>query len=68
MSDTITPPKDHAEHIDKAAHLLPDELPLPEEIAHLTRDECKRLERKLTRRLDFTLMPVVFILFLLNIL
>jgi hypothetical protein len=68
MSDTITHPKDHAEHIDKPAPLLPDELPLPDEIAHLSRDECKRLERSLTRRLDCTLMPVIFILFLLNIL
>lgn len=68
MSDTITAPKDTAEHFDKCAQLLPDELPLPEEIAHLTQDDRKRLERRLTRRLDVTMMPVVFILFLLNIL
>jgi hypothetical protein len=68
MSDTITPPKDTTEHLDKAANLLPDQLPLPDEIAHLTRDDCQRLERKLTRRLDMTLLPVVFLLFLLNIL
>jgi hypothetical protein len=68
MSDAITAPKDTAEHFDKRAQLLPDELPLPDEISHLTRDDAKRLERQLTRRLDVTLMPVVFILFLLNIL
>ncbi|KAK6212793.1 hypothetical protein LQW54_004882 [Pestalotiopsis sp. IQ-011] len=68
MSDAITAPKDTAEHLDKCAQLLPDELPLPDEIAHLTQDDRKRLERRLTRRLDVTMMPVVFILFLLNIL
>ncbi|ETS81701.1 hypothetical protein PFICI_06703 [Pestalotiopsis fici W106-1] len=68
MSDTITAPKHTAEHVDKCTQLLPDELPLPDEISHLTQDDRKRLERQLTRRLDFTMMPVVFILFLLNIL
>ncbi|KAH8880528.1 MFS general substrate transporter [Thozetella sp. PMI_491] len=48
--------------------LLPDELPPPEELADLSNEELKALERGLTRRLDLTLMPVVFLLFLLNIL
>lgn len=68
MSDVITTAKHDAEHLDKPVHLLPDDLPLPEEISHLSRDDCKHLERRLTRRLDSTLMPVVFLLFLLNIL
>ncbi|KAK9784537.1 hypothetical protein SCARD494_12792 [Seiridium cardinale] len=69
MSDSIACHKDDTEHCDsKPLHLLPDELPLPDELAHLTRDECRQLERRLTRRLDCTLMPVVFLLFLLNIL
>lgn len=68
MSDAISRTKDDAEHIDKHKHLLPDDLPLPEELAHLTHHEQRRMERRVTRRLDMTLMPVVFILFLLNIL
>lgn len=68
MSDTITSPKGDIEHDDKPRQLLPDDLPLPDEIGHLTSDDRERLERLLTRRLDMTLMPVVFLLFLLNIL
>ena len=68
MSDQIVPNKVDIEHDEKDHHILPDDLPLPEEIAHLSRDEVKALERSLTRRLDFTLMPTVFTLFLLNIL
>lgn len=67
-------PKGHAsaEHVDDlkphAGALLPDELPLPDEIAHLSQEEQRWLERSLVRRLDVTVMPVVFLLFLLNIL
>ncbi|KAI1083105.1 retrograde regulation protein 2 [Whalleya microplaca] len=68
MSDLITGRKIDTEHQDKLQNLLPDELPLPEELAHLNQDDLNKLERKLTRVLDITLMPVVFILFLLNIL
>ncbi len=68
MSDAIGVKKNDVEHVDKAQARLPDELPLPEEIAHLDENEIKKLEKRLTRLLDFTLMPVVFILFLLNIL
>lgn len=68
MSDTINSPKDTVEHYEKPAKLLPDELPLPDEIAQLTHDDRNRLERRLTQRLDTTMMPVVFLLFLLNIL
>ncbi|KAK8136132.1 hypothetical protein PG984_004072 [Apiospora sp. TS-2023a] len=68
MSDSIKHPQAVSEHVDKPQHLLPDDLPLPTELAHLSRDEENRLYRSLTKRLDMTLMPVVFILFLLNIL
>ncbi|KAK8017783.1 hypothetical protein PG993_014109 [Apiospora rasikravindrae] len=68
MTDTIKYPDAVAEHLDKRQHLLPDELPLPAELAHLSRDEQQHLDRCLTKILDMTLMPVVFILFLLNIL
>jgi len=67
MADLIER-KDTAEHLEKPSYLLPDELPLPEELAHLTPDEQRRLGRRLSRRLDCTLMPTVFLLFLLNIL
>lgn len=70
MSDAITPRKHDAEYVDnvKANVLLPDELPLPDEIVHLSQDEQRWLEKSLVRRLDMTVMPVVFLLFLLNIL
>lgn len=70
MSDVITPRKHDAEHVDdiKTAPLLPDELPLPDEIVHLTQEEQQWMEKSLVRRLDLSVMPVVFLLFLLNIL
>ena len=45
----------------------PESLPLPDSLAHLTPDELRRLEKSLVRRLDCTLLPVVLLLFLLNI-
>ena len=42
--------------------------PLPAELQHLSEDEIKDLDKTLTRRLDCTLLPVVILLFLLNIL
>ena len=68
MTDAIGISKDDVEHTDKPRALLPDELPLPDEIAQLDETELRKLDRKLTRRLDLTLLPAVFILFLLNIL
>ncbi|KAK8067299.1 MFS general substrate transporter [Apiospora hydei] len=68
MTDNIKRPEAVAEHLDKRQHLLPDKLPLPVELAHLSSDEQHHLDRHLTKTLDMTLMPVVFILFLLNIL
>lgn len=67
MSDAITCGKNDAEYVEKPG-LLPDELPLPDEIAHLSQEEQQAVERTLVRRLDLSIMPVVFILFLLNIL
>ncbi|KAF3762031.1 MFS general substrate transporter [Cryphonectria parasitica EP155] len=68
MSDKIVQPKKRVEHYDKPPNLASDDLPLPEEITHLTHDEQQQLNKRLTRRLDCTVMPVVFVLFLLNIL
>lgn len=51
----------------KSAALPPDSLPLPESLAHLDPGELETLERSLVRRLDCTMMPVIALLFLLNI-
>lgn len=37
-------------------------VPLPVEIAHLTREQQDALEKRLVRRLDFRLMPVIIIM------
>lgn len=68
MSETITPHKDDAEHFEDPKDLVPDNLPLPDGIADLSAAEQAQLNRQVTRRLDLTLLPAVFILFLLNIL
>lgn len=68
MSETISPQKDNAEHFESPKDLVPDNLPLPDEIADLSAAEQSKLNRLVTRRLDLTLLPTVFILFLLNIL
>ncbi|KAI7778671.1 hypothetical protein LA080_001906 [Diaporthe eres] len=68
MSETISPHKDNAEHSENPKDLIPDNLPLPDEIADLSAAEQAKLNRLVTRRLDLTLLPTVFILFLLNIL
>ncbi|KAF4120052.1 transporter [Geosmithia morbida] len=59
-----------AEHCEKpdVAVLQPDELPLPEELGELNDDDREMMEKRLVHRLDVTLMPAVFLLFLLNIL
>lgn len=68
MEDVIiTKPKASMETTEKIIAQL-DDLPLPEELQHLDEDERIRLERSVVRRLDCTLMPVVALLFLLNIL
>ncbi|KAK8038339.1 hypothetical protein PG994_015106 [Apiospora phragmitis] len=61
-------PQTVAEQVDKPQYLLPDGLPLPDELAHLSQEEERNLNRRLTKMLDIILMPIVFILFLLNIL
>lgn len=68
MSETISPQKDNAEHTENPKDLIPDNLPLPDEIADLSAAEQAKLNRLVARRLDLTLLPAVFILFLLNIL
>lgn len=68
MEDSIAPPKPSIKASEKVIKPALDELPLPEELQHLDEYEQRRLERSLVRRLDCTLMPVVALLFLLNIL
>jgi hypothetical protein len=44
---------------------LPSEtarVPLPAEIAHLTLDEQNELEKKVVRKMDFRLMPILIIM------
>lgn len=60
-------PKSSIEETEKVLAQF-DELPLPEELRHLDEDGQRKLEGSLVRRLDCTLMPVVALLFLLNIL
>lgn len=43
-------------------------LPLPEEIAHLTREEQDSLEKRIVRKMDMRLMPILIVMFWLNIL
>lgn len=43
-------------------------LPLPEALQHLNEDDISKLNKNLMRRLGCTLMPVVVLVFLLNIL
>ncbi|KUJ16002.1 MFS general substrate transporter [Mollisia scopiformis] len=45
-----------------------NQLPLPDELLHLDDEGIQKLEKGLVKRLDWTLMPVVVLLFLLNIL
>ena len=45
--------------------ILPSEnarVPLPEEIAHLTLDEQNELEKRVVRKMDFRLMPILIIM------
>jgi hypothetical protein len=46
-------------------NVLPSEnarLPLPEEIAHLTLDEQNELEKRVVRKIDFRLMPILILM------
>jgi hypothetical protein len=67
MDDVIVPRKPSMETTEVIKPAF-DDLPLPDELAHLGPEEQRQLERSLVRRLDCTLMPVVALLFLLNIL
>ena len=66
--EDINTTKPAMEAIEKIAQLTGDNLPLPEELQHLDEEGKRKLEKGLVRRLDCTLMPVVALLFLLNIL
>jgi hypothetical protein len=76
MSHTKDPEVTMLEHqldvegLKKPTELLAitDRIPLSAEIAHLTEAEQKRLERKIVRKMDYRLMPVVILMFWLNIL
>lgn len=47
---------------------ITDRIPLPVEIAHLSREEQEEMEKKLVRKMDIRLMPIVILMFWLNIL
>lgn len=65
--DRIDTAKQDVEAVEKI--ILPLEyLPLPDELQHLNEDDISKLNKSLVKRLDCTLMPVVVLLFLLNIL
>lgn len=66
MSDIITQKVDV--EVVENAFKPSNELPLPEELQHLDQEGIERLNKSLVKRLDCTLMPVVVLLFLLNIL
>ncbi|KIW67351.1 hypothetical protein PV04_06612 [Phialophora macrospora] len=76
MSHTKSPEVIMLEHqldvedLKKPTELLAitDRIPLPAEIAHLTREEQERLERNVVRKMDYRLMPIVVLMFWLNIL
>jgi hypothetical protein len=42
---------------------LDERIPLPAELAHLTRDEQDALEKRLVRKIDTRLMPIVILMF-----
>jgi hypothetical protein len=42
---------------------LDERIPLPAELAHLTRDEQDALEKRLVRKIDTCLMPIVILMF-----
>lgn len=65
--DDIVNAKVDVETVERIIKLT-DELPLPEELQHLNGNEIQKLDKSLVKRLDCTLMPVVVLLFLLNIL
>jgi hypothetical protein len=47
---------------------MTDRIALPAEIAHLTAEEQEHLEKKVVRKIDYRLMPIVILMFWLNIL
>lgn len=47
---------------------LNDRLPLPEALAHLTPDEEAALEKRIVRKIDMRLMPIIICMFWLNVL
>ncbi|XHG07690.1 hypothetical protein AWENTII_010825 [Aspergillus wentii] len=66
--NNIAPAKIDVETVENVKPVGLEELPLPVELASLDRDEIKRIERSLVKRLDFCLLPAVVVLFLMNIL
>ena len=47
---------------------ITDRLPLPAKIAHLTLEDQDQMEARLVRKIDYRLMPIVILMFWLNIL
>jgi len=60
--------KNEVETRELVEETAPEHLPLPDSIAHLGEASLHQLEKKLVKRLDIFLLPVVALLFLLNIL
>ena len=45
-----------------------EQIPLPAELAHMSREDLDILDKKLVRKIDMRLMPIVILMFWLNIL
>jgi hypothetical protein len=57
------------EHIDHAPSHSSEHSVVPKgevDISHWTADERARAERKLVRKLDFRLMPMIIVIFIMN--
>lgn len=67
-NEILQPVKDSVDAIEKAAVRPPDQLPLPDGLKNLDVNGLAKLESRLVRRLDSTLLPVVVLLFIMNIL
>lgn len=53
---------------DEAIGIVEDfpPVPMPDSLQHYTEAELKEIEKRLKRKADFTIMPIVGILYILN--
>jgi len=68
ITSSMETTKNEVETREFVEETAPEHLPLPDSIAHLSEESLRHLEKKLVKRLDIFLLPVVALLFLLNIL